>query len=96
MDYPQQTRLKILGHARVEDARNRPDLVTQFAESAVRPIVERVVLIDVVSYDWNCQKYITPRFTTAEIEQAVRPLRQRIAELEAQVASSGGIASGQS
>ena len=27
MDYPQRTRLKILGHARVEDARQHPDLV---------------------------------------------------------------------
>ena len=90
MDYPQQTRLKILGHARVVSARNRPDLVKQLAEPALQPIVERVLLIDVVSYDWNCQKYITPRFTTAEIEQAVRPLRQRIADLEADVARLTG------
>src|SRR5262245_6103024 len=27
MDYPQRTRLKILGHARVEDARQHPELV---------------------------------------------------------------------
>src|SRR5262245_39359227 len=27
MDYPNQLRLKMLGHARVEDARGRPDLV---------------------------------------------------------------------
>src|SRR5947207_10033705 len=32
MDYPQRTRLKILGHARVEDAREHPELVRQFAE----------------------------------------------------------------
>jgi hypothetical protein len=39
----------------------------------------------VVSFDWNCQKYITPRYTAAEVEKACLPLRQRIAELEAQL-----------
>ena len=28
---------------------------------------------------------ITPRYTAAEVEKAVEPLRQRIAELEAQL-----------
>jgi predicted pyridoxine 5'-phosphate oxidase superfamily flavin-nucleotide-binding protein len=83
MDYPQRTRLKILGQARVADAREHPELVAQFAEPADQRLVERVFLIDVVSYDWNCPKYITPRFTAEEIAEAVAPLRARIAELEA-------------
>lgn len=83
MDYPRRTRLKILGHARVEDAREHPELVAQLAEPAVHRIVERLFFIDVVSYDWNCPKYITPRFTVAEVEEIIAPLRQRIAELEA-------------
>lgn len=85
MDYPQRTRLKILGHARVEDARQHPDLVAQLAEPDVHPIVERLFLVEVVSFDWNCPKYITPRYTAAEVEHAVAPLRQRIAELEAKL-----------
>ena len=85
MDYPQRTRLKILGHARVEDARQHPELVAKFAEPDVRRIVERVFIIDVASFDWNCPKYITPRYTAAEVEEAVAPLRQRIKELEAQL-----------
>jgi predicted pyridoxine 5'-phosphate oxidase superfamily flavin-nucleotide-binding protein len=83
MDYPQRTRLKILGHARVEDARLHPELVAEFAEPDVRGIVERIFFIDVVSFDWNCPKYITPRYTAAEVEEVVSPLRKRIAELEA-------------
>ena len=85
MDYPRRERLKILGHARVEDARQNSELVTQFAEPQTRGIVERVVLIDVVSFDWNCPKYITPRYTAAEVEQALAPLKARIAELEDQL-----------
>lgn len=85
MDYPQRTRLKILGHAKVADAREHPELVAQLAEPEARGIVERIFLIEVVSYDWNCPKYITPRYTAAEIEEDVAPLRARIAELEAQL-----------
>lgn len=88
MDYPHRTRLKILGHARVEDAREHPELVTKFADPGIQSIVERVFLIKVVSFDWNCPKYITPRYTEDEIEKAVRPLHQRIAQLEAQLKSN--------
>jgi predicted pyridoxine 5'-phosphate oxidase superfamily flavin-nucleotide-binding protein len=82
MDYPQRTRLKILGHARIEDARQHPELVAKFSTPDVQRIVERVFLIDVVSFDWNCPKHITPRYTATEIEALVAPLKQRIAELE--------------
>ena len=47
--------------------------------------VERVFFIDVVSFNWNCPKYITPRYTREEVEELIAPLRQRIAELEAQL-----------
>jgi len=30
--------------------------------------VERFIFIDVVSFDWNCQQYITPRYSLEEIE----------------------------
>jgi predicted pyridoxine 5'-phosphate oxidase superfamily flavin-nucleotide-binding protein len=89
MDYPQRTRLKILGHARVTDAREHLELVAQFAGMEERGIVERIFLIDVVSYDWNCPKHITPRYTVAEVEEAVAPLRARIAELEKQLKEKG-------
>jgi len=85
MDYPNRQRLKILGHARVEDAHVHPELVTKFSMPDVQRIVERVFLVEVVSFDWNCPKYITPRYTAAEVEKAVSPLRRRIAELEAQL-----------
>lgn len=85
MDYPRRERLKILGHARTVDARTEPALVQQIAEPAMQANVERLFFIEVISFDWNCPKYITPRYTEAEVEVAVAPLRQRIAELEAQL-----------
>lgn len=85
MDYPRRERLKILGHARVEDAREHPDLVAKFAPDGSKKVVERIFLIDVVSYDWNCPKYITPRYTAAEVEEITTPLKTRISELEKQL-----------
>lgn len=90
MDYPRRTRLKLLGHARVEEAKLRPDLVEKLVEPEMRRVVERVFLIDVESFDWNCPKYITPRYTAAEIEEAIAPMRKRIAELEAALAARDG------
>jgi hypothetical protein len=85
MDYPQRARLKILGHARVEDARGHPELVRQFAEPEVEKIVERIFFIDVVSFDWNCSQHITPRYTREQIETAIAPMRKYIVQLEAQL-----------
>ncbi len=85
MDYPNRARLKILGHARVEDARHHPALVAKWSKPEVRRVVERLFVIEVIAYDWNCQKYITPRYTAAQVAQSVLPLRERIAELEAKV-----------
>lgn len=85
MDYKNQVRLKILGHARVEDARAHPELTTQITDPKMRLSVERLVFIDVVSFDWNCPKYITPRYSAEEVEEYVGPLKSRITELEAQL-----------
>src|SRR5262245_13338607 len=87
MDYPHRSRLKLLGHARVLDAREHPELVDQLAPGALRSKVERLFLVQVISYDWNCPQYITPRFTAAEVSNYTAPLKARIAELEAQLAA---------
>jgi predicted pyridoxine 5'-phosphate oxidase superfamily flavin-nucleotide-binding protein len=87
MDYPNRTRLKIMGHARVEDAREHPELVAQLAEREIRQDVERLFFIEVVSFDWNCTQHITPRYTAEEIKAIIAPMQKRIAELEAQLKS---------
>ncbi|MBH0204762.1 MAG: pyridoxamine 5'-phosphate oxidase family protein [Nitrospira sp.] len=49
MDYANRARLKILGHARVEDAHSHPDLAVQLANPSMKARVERIVFIDVTS-----------------------------------------------
>jgi uncharacterized protein len=90
MDYPSRTRLKLLGHARALDARAHSELADQLAPEPLRRKVERLFLIQVIGYDWNCPQYITPRFTAAEVEKQTAPLKARIAELEARLAARDG------
>jgi uncharacterized protein len=86
MDYPNRERLKLLGHARVLDAREHPELAAQLNPAPeFRDKIERLFLIDVVSFDWNCPKYINPRYTVAEMESVIAPLKVRIAELESRL-----------
>jgi uncharacterized protein len=86
MDYPRRRRLKLLGRLRVFDAAERPDLAARLGVAGYRARVERFVVVTVEAFDWNCPQHITPRFTLAEIESTVAPLRARIAELESQLA----------
>ena len=90
MDYPHRTRLKLLGHARVIDARENPELLDELAPEPLRSKVERLFLIQVISYDWNCPQYVTPRYTAAQVEQYAAGLKARIAELEVQLAELRG------
>lgn len=83
MDYGNRARLKILGHARVVEAQSHPDLAAQLSNPSMRARVERIMFIEVVSFDWNCPKYITPRYSAEEVQELAGPLKARITELEA-------------
>ena len=87
MDYPKQERLKILGHAKVLDAREHPEMTARIhMPGDADANVERLFVIDVLSFDWNCPQFITPRYSGREVENIVAPLKQRIAQLEAELA----------
>lgn len=85
MDYPSRTRLKLLGHARFEDVSNKPELAARLEVANYRARIERAVLITVEAFDWNCAQHITPRFTQAEVESVIEPMKERIRELEEQL-----------
>ncbi len=89
MDYPKRERLKLQGHAEVLDAREHPDLAATLAPPGLARVTERIFRIRIVSFDWNCPKFITPRFTAPEIAGLVQPLKDHIAELEARLAKVG-------
>lgn len=85
MDYPNRRRLKILGTARIVELNEDIALVTALMTPEYSATPERAFVIDVVGFDWNCPQHITPRFTEAEIAQAVLPLNAELNQLRAEV-----------
>jgi predicted pyridoxine 5'-phosphate oxidase superfamily flavin-nucleotide-binding protein len=86
MDYPARRRLKIDGEAEVVPLQANPQLVELLGpQEAEAGEVERLFLIRVEAFDWNCPQFITPRFSEAELEGRLRPLQERIVELETQL-----------
>jgi predicted pyridoxine 5'-phosphate oxidase superfamily flavin-nucleotide-binding protein len=84
MDYAARRRLKIFARVTLKSLSDAPELAAQIALPGYRGKAERAMLFHLEAFDWNCPQHITPRFTQAEIEKAVAPLHDRIAELEAE------------
>lgn len=84
MDYAHRNRLKLLGRVRLVEA-TESAVLERLAVPGYRAAIERGFLITVEAFDWNCSQHITPRFSLPEVEAATAPLRQRIAELEAEL-----------
>ena len=93
MDYPDQRRLKIWGRARLLDEDEEPALLARLESPDYRARVERGVIITVEAFDWNCPKYITPRFTENEVRDLIGGWRQeaepagRAADITAEIGS---------
>ena len=87
MDYAHRRRLKIWGRATVEH--DRPDLVEQLYSPSYPADPQRAILIHIEAWDWNCPQHIPHKYSEQEVQSMVEPLRTRIAELEAQLASNG-------
>jgi uncharacterized protein len=85
MDYPNRTRLKLLGRAKLIDASDSA-ILERLNVPGYRARIERGLLISVEAFDWNCPQHITQRYALADVEQATAALRRRIAELETELA----------
>ncbi|CAM3622045.1 pyridoxamine 5'-phosphate oxidase family protein [Bordetella flabilis] len=84
MDYPARTRLKIYTQVDILALDTEPALASLVAVPGYKARIERIFRLQVEAFDWNCPQHITPRYTEQEIDDAVRPLRERLARLEAE------------
>lgn len=87
MNYAKRKRLKIFGHAEIRAVGADDGLAARLAIPGYDAVIERAVVVRIAGFDWNCPQHITPRFTLEEVERSVQPLRDRVAELEEQLAS---------
>jgi len=84
VDYPSRTRLKLYGLATHHPSPS-PELLRGLDTDDVRN--DGAITVEVVATNWNCPKYITPRFTSPEVREATSQLEMRIVELETQLAA---------
>jgi len=84
IDYPQQARLKILGHVEVLEGEMAAPWMDRVRVKGYKATIERVFVIHVEAYDWNCPQHITPRYTAEEIREAVHGVEERLRSVEAE------------
>lgn len=82
VDYPNQTRLKILGRAEIPEGEKAKEWISRVRDPDYKAMIERVFVIRVEAFDWNCPQHITPRFTVDEIRDVLAPIETRMQELE--------------
>lgn len=84
MDYRRPTRLKIYARVQTLTLEEDPALTALVAVPGYKAKVERIFRLTLEAFDWNCPQHIARRFTEQEIDVAVRPLRERLAQLESE------------
>jgi uncharacterized protein len=87
IDYPRRARLKIYAHVEKMKLDADAALTEQVTDAAYKAKPERILRLRLQNFDWNCQQHITPRFTEAQIAEAIRPLREHLARLESENAA---------
>ncbi|MBL0741956.1 pyridoxamine 5'-phosphate oxidase family protein [Chryseolinea lacunae] len=85
MDYPTRTRLKLYAEAEVVELKDDPALFEKLDLENYKFRPERMVVLHVKAYDWNCPQHITPRYTLEEIGDAFASQQDYIAKLEAEI-----------
>jgi len=86
MDYPNRSRVKIWGRARVSDD---PELMARLSDADYKAVPEQAIVFEITAWDTNCPQHITPRFSEAEVAKIVEPLQRRIEALEAELKGGG-------
>ena len=84
MDYPRRARLKIYAHVEKLGPDEDAALTALVTDGEYKAKIERIFRLRLASFDWNCPQHITPRFTEEEVGSAIAPLRERLAQLEAE------------
>ena len=82
VDYPRQARLKILGRVETLEGEKAKDWLSRVRMPEEKTEIERVFVIHVEAYDWNCPQHITPRYTAEEIREGMQEVQKRVQALE--------------
>lgn len=84
VDYPRQLRLKILGRVEIFEGEKANDWLSKVRDPEYKATTERVYVIRIEAFDWNCQQHIIPRFTLDEIRSVLEPIEKEMQDLQQQ------------
>jgi predicted pyridoxine 5'-phosphate oxidase superfamily flavin-nucleotide-binding protein len=82
VDYPRQARLKILGHAKILEGHDADSWLPRVRVAGYKAVIERVYVIHISAYDWNCPQHIVPRYTAEEIREGMQEVEKQMHALE--------------
>jgi predicted pyridoxine 5'-phosphate oxidase superfamily flavin-nucleotide-binding protein len=85
VDYPARARLKIYAQAEIVELKNHDDIyaLLDLGDYKFRP--ERMIVLHISAYDWNCPQHITPRYTAADLEHVFKSQADYINKLESDI-----------
>jgi predicted pyridoxine 5'-phosphate oxidase superfamily flavin-nucleotide-binding protein len=78
MDYVRQARMKVFGHASVRALDEDPELAGKLCALRTDGRVERLVLIAVEGFSWNCRQHIPQRFSLEDLAE----VRAQVTEVQ--------------
>jgi predicted pyridoxine 5'-phosphate oxidase superfamily flavin-nucleotide-binding protein len=87
MDYPNRARMKIYARVDLVPVDEDPALAARVTIEGYKAKPERIFLLHLETFDWNCAQHIKPRFTEEEIDRALQPIRRRLEALETENAA---------
>lgn len=85
VDYPARARLKIYAKAAIVELKDHNELYEALDLNDYKFKPERMMVLHIEAYDWNCPQHITPRYTIEDIEAAFSSQREHIAKLQAEL-----------
>jgi hypothetical protein len=85
VDYPARARLKIFAKAEIVELKDNPTLYASLDLDEYKFRPERMMVLHIEAYDWNCPQHITPRYTVEDIEMAFTSQHSLITSLEKEV-----------
>lgn len=83
MDYALRRRIKLFGHASYH---TDPDSDLQAALGGEAFRVDGAITVKLDAFEWNCPKYITPRYTAEDVNNATAALHAQVKDLQQQLA----------
>jgi len=81
LDQAAKTRLKIYAEAEVLEINKNPELFAKLDLEDYKFRPERIILLNVKAYDWNCPQHITERYTLEEIREEFAGQHEYITKL---------------